>query len=524
MFIASEKYFNEISDKVTVPVHYLPQATDPKVFVPNSEEKKKAIDILFVGNNYEAKNNGVRKIVQDLLSAKKKYNLHVIGEGWKGFIDDKYITNEFVEWKKLPELYKSAKIILNDHQKTMKENGFINNRTFDIALTKSFQISDDVEGLQNYGIVKYKNINELERLVDHYLSDESARNKKAQENYDKCMNYTFAKRAEFIIKNICTAASIKSPYRSCNICGHQGDNFLDMGSRKKVRCPQCNSLERQRALWSLLNSRNILQPGMNVLEVAPLSKRIFGDFIKNYGCTYVCIDKWKSGNPLDKRDTSWIDYEMDICDLKFDDNTFDVVLMQHVIEEVPDDLKAFSEISRVLKQTGVAVLEVPHFSHKRKTYEYYEPRKFGNVREYGVDFYEKVKPLFGQREEERIDSTILSLLFKEKPHNQKQFTLPVLMDHPRYQAEGFKERLDSALRTMNEAGLQSLTTAQIDNYYKRNVFYKNAFWLTFDDGKRDDITDALPILEKTGNYATSFVIPNHFNENDWKLWESIRLN
>lgn len=524
VFIASEKYFNEISDKVTVPVHYLPQATDPMVFVPNSEEKKKTIEILFVGNNYEAKNNGVRKIVQDLLSAKKKYNLHVIGEGWKGFIDDKYIKSEFVEWNKLPELYKSAKIILNDHQKTMKENGFINNRTFDIALTKSFQISDDVEGLQEYGIVKYKNPNELERLVDQYLSDESSRNKKVQENYDKCVDYTFAKRAGFILKNVYATASVKSPYQSCNICGHHGDNFLDMGSRKKVRCPQCHSLERQRALWSLLNSRNILQPGMTVLEVAPLSKRIFGDFIKNYGCTYVCIDKWKSGNPLDKRDTSWIDYEMDICDLKFDDNTFDVVLMQHVIEEVPDDLKAFSEISRVLKQTGVAVLEVPHFSHKRKTYEYYEPRKFGNVREYGVDFYEKIKPLFGQREEERIDSTILSLLFKEKPLAQKQFTLPVLMDHPRFQAEGFKERLDSALRTMNKAGLQSLTTAQIDNYYKKNVFYKNAFWITFDDGKRDDITEALPILEKTGNYATSFVIPNHFNENEWKLWESIRLN
>lgn len=522
ILVASQKYYQEIKSKINKPIYYLPQATDPKVF-NNDQPEQKDIDLLFVGNNYEFKNNSCRKIIKDILSLGQEYNLQIIGEHWEEYIDEKYIKGKFIDWSDLPSLYKRAKIVLNDHQKTMRENGFINNRTYDIALTQSFQLSDSVDGLDEIGIVNYKNLEELKIHLDFYLADAKAREVKAEENYSNCIGYTFNERTLFIIQKIFETANSYSQYENCNICGHKGNNFLDMGSRKGVRCPVCHSLERQRSLWFLLLSRNYLKPGMKVLEIAPLSKKIFGDYIKSIGCEYVCIDKWKTGNPLDHRDTSWIDFEMDICDLKFDDNTFDVVLMQHVIEEVPDDVKAFSEISRVLNLTGVAILEIPHFVHKRKTYEYYEARKFGNVREYGVDFYEKLIPYFKQRYEERIDTTTFSLLYKDKKE-EHSFSLPVLMDHPRINSAEFKSRFYKSLRTLNNSGYHTLTTAQVENYYNGNVSYKNAAWITLDDGKKDDITEALPLLAETNNYATSFIIPNHLSGDDWQLWNSIRDN
>jgi len=43
------------------------------------------------------------------------------------------------------------------------------------------------------------------------------------------------------------------------------------------------------------------------------------------------------------------DVKADICDLPFEDNTFDVVFCNHVLEHIEDDKKAMSELYRVLK-------------------------------------------------------------------------------------------------------------------------------------------------------------------------------
>jgi ubiquinone/menaquinone biosynthesis C-methylase UbiE len=42
----------------------------------------------------------------------------------------------------------------------------------------------------------------------------------------------------------------------------------------------------------------------------------------------------------------------DICDLPFEDNQYDVILCNHVLEHIPDDTKAMQELYRVLKPGG----------------------------------------------------------------------------------------------------------------------------------------------------------------------------
>jgi SAM-dependent methyltransferase len=51
--------------------------------------------------------------------------------------------------------------------------------------------------------------------------------------------------------------------------------------------------------------------------------------------------------------------QMDITKINREDETFDVVLCSHVLEHIPDDRKAISEIYRVLKTGGWALLQVP---------------------------------------------------------------------------------------------------------------------------------------------------------------------
>lgn len=75
-------------------------------------------------------------------------------------------------------------------------------------------------------------------------------------------------------------------------------------------------------------------------------------FEKQHGTRYITAD---IESPLAK-------VKMDIHEIPFGENHFDVVLCNHVLEHVRDDIKAMSEIKRVLKPGGWAILQVPFFS------------------------------------------------------------------------------------------------------------------------------------------------------------------
>jgi len=75
-------------------------------------------------------------------------------------------------------------------------------------------------------------------------------------------------------------------------------------------------------------------------------------FENQHGSGYITAD---IESPLAK-------VKMDIHQIPFGENHFDVVLCNHVLEHVRDDIKAMSEIKRVLKPGGWAILQVPFFS------------------------------------------------------------------------------------------------------------------------------------------------------------------
>ncbi len=56
---------------------------------------------------------------------------------------------------------------------------------------------------------------------------------------------------------------------------------------------------------------------------------------------------------------------------------------------------------------------------------------------------------------------------------------------------------------------------QKDNLASKSVI------ITFDDGYKDNLTNALPILQKYGFKATIFIIINRFN-NDWSLYRKTK--
>jgi ubiquinone/menaquinone biosynthesis C-methylase UbiE len=51
--------------------------------------------------------------------------------------------------------------------------------------------------------------------------------------------------------------------------------------------------------------------------------------------------------------------KMDITHIEYPDESFDIILCNHVLEHVSDDKKAIGEFCRVLKRDGWAILSVP---------------------------------------------------------------------------------------------------------------------------------------------------------------------
>ena len=59
----------------------------------------------------------------------------------------------------------------------------------------------------------------------------------------------------------------------------------------------------------------------------------------------------------------------DITKLNFKNNTFDLIICNHVLEHIIDDRTAMNEIYRVLKKDGIGILQVPIDKNLEKTYE-----------------------------------------------------------------------------------------------------------------------------------------------------------
>ena len=161
-------------------------------------------------------------------------------------------------------------------------------------------------------------------------------------------------------------------------------------SRPDALCPVCGSLERHRLVWVFFNCRTNLfdGAGKKMLHIAP-EKEFEAKLRKARGLDYLTAD-------LNDRHAM---VQMDITNIGYGDDTFDVIYCSHVLEHVGDDRKALRELNRVLKAGGWAVFVVPVKVDKTiEDVSVTDPaereRLFGqhdHVRRYGRDFVNRLE-------------------------------------------------------------------------------------------------------------------------------------
>ena len=178
------------------------------------------------------------------------------------------------------------------------------------------------------------------------------------------------------------------------IDGRSFRSFIPYGYnnvRKNALSPSTYSLERHRMLWLYLkNETDIFTKKIRLLHFAP--EPAFHKIFKN--CNNISYDTIDLNSPL-------AEIKADICDLPIENDTYDYILCNHVLEHIDDDIKAMRELYRVLKKGGIGIFQIPIDVERKNTFEdpsITSPKQrnkifgqYDHVRIYGMDYFDRLK-------------------------------------------------------------------------------------------------------------------------------------
>jgi SAM-dependent methyltransferase len=197
--------------------------------------------------------------------------------------------------------------------------------------------------------------------------------------------------------------------RFCPVCGKTSRKFAPAGlvPREDALCVHCEALERHRLLWLYVTKKTNLFDGKSkkMLHVAP--EPCFEPMFRQHlGDNYLTADLFDPRAMV----------KMDITNINYPDQSFDVIYCSHVLEHIQDDRKAMREFYRTLKSNGWAILLVPittevTFEDPAITEPAERLRVFGqedHVRSYGKDYADRLRDAGFHVKVTRVDDLVQS--------------------------------------------------------------------------------------------------------------------
>jgi len=126
-------------------------------------------------------------------------------------------------------------------------------------------------------------------------------------------------------------------------------------------CPRCGAHDRERHLFMYLEKTGLLADmrGKSVLHFAP-EKRLARCILATRPECYVRCDLYPQTPEI---------VRVDMLAMQFEAASFDMLIANHVLEHVADDMQALAEIRRVLKVGGYAILQTPYSRTLHRTWE-----------------------------------------------------------------------------------------------------------------------------------------------------------
>lgn len=150
---------------------------------------------------------------------------------------------------------------------------------------------------------------------------------------------------------------------TCPVCEKSFRKFLSYGSdiahRENVLCPYDLTLERHRLMWLYLkNESDFFTTNKKVLHIAPEQ------------CFHKRFKAMKNLDYLTGDLVSPIaDIHFDLHQIPLEENRFDVIFCNHVLEHVDDAMQCMKELYRVMAPNGWGIFQVPQDFNRAETYE-----------------------------------------------------------------------------------------------------------------------------------------------------------
>jgi len=171
----------------------------------------------------------------------------------------------------------------------------------------------------------------------------------------------------------------------CEICLWNGTQFYN------GKCPKCNSLPRTRLIPFSLRHFNLIKSNLKILHIAPN--------LNEYNYVKSTFENIQLYDRLNIRKVPHINLVQDITKTTISNDTYDLVIVWHVLEHIVEDRKAASEIFRILKPKGNLLMSVPIYpagnliTYEDPAIKYEDYEKIhghdDHCRSCGMDYYER---------------------------------------------------------------------------------------------------------------------------------------
>jgi hypothetical protein len=170
-----------------------------------------------------------------------------------------------------------------------------------------------------------------------------------------------------------------NPKKQCYICKQKFHRFYPMrnshkdindffkslqmvgSDQKNYGCYYCKSNDRERHLYMYFDKLDLWAnvSKMAILHFAP-EKHLSQKIQSHQPLNYVKGDLFPYRPDMVK---------LDATNLQFEDDSFDLIICNHVLEHIPNHLDALREFFRVLRPEGMAILQTPYSALLKNHFE-----------------------------------------------------------------------------------------------------------------------------------------------------------
>ncbi|MEL7035959.1 MAG: tetratricopeptide repeat protein [Cyanobacteria bacterium J06592_8] len=207
---SSQKAANYVSQKLSKSVTLVRIATNVERFSQQAEfNPELKSDYCFTGSYW----NSPREIINYLNPENLPFEFALYGHNWEEFSQFKKSYRGAIAYSKLPQVYASTKIVIDDANAVTKEWGSTNSRVFDAIAAGALVVTNGKLGNEEAfdGLLPtYDSAESLEEVLWNYLTDESLRCQRVEQLQQILQEkHTYNHRAQTVFTNLREKMTLK---------------------------------------------------------------------------------------------------------------------------------------------------------------------------------------------------------------------------------------------------------------------------------------------------------------------------